>query len=247
MPLSFFDCNCQVGRFGAPRPGLALTPDDLEAELAHFGVARALAYHALAKEYSPAEGNRALLEDRRPWLEPCWVVMPHHTGELPAPRDLLREMDQAGVRAVRLFPKDHTWHLGEWSSGELLEALAQEGIVTLLDPEQTDWDEVDAVCRRHPQLPLILLRPNYRTARFLYPLFERHANLHIEFSFYQAHQGIEEVCQRFGAHRLVFGSGLPTFSPGGPVAMVTYADLGQSDKQVIASGTLCRLLGRDAS
>ena len=190
-PLSFFDCNCQVGRFGAPAPGLALTPDALEAELRHFGIARALVYHALAKEYSPAAGNRALLEERRPWLEPCWVVMPHHTGELPAPTPLLRQMTEAGVRAVRLFPKEHNWRLGEWSAGGLLSALAEERVATLLDLDQTDWDEVDAICESHPDLPLILLRPNYRTARCLFPLFERHPNLRIEFSLYQVHCGIE--------------------------------------------------------
>jgi len=247
MDLQFFDCNCQVGRFGAPAPGLALTPDEFEAELRHFGVACALAYHALAKEYSPTEGNRALLEDRRPWLEPCWVAMPHHTGELPAPEDLLREMRAADVRAVRLFPKEHNWRLGEWSAGELLAGLERERVVTLLDLEQTDWDEVDAVCEGHPDLPLILLRPNYRTARLLYPLFERHTNLRIEFSFYQVHRGIEEICARFGAERLVFGSGLPVFSPGGPIAMVTYAEVADREKQAMAGGTLARLLGRGTS
>lgn len=245
-PLHFFDCNCQIGRFGAPAPGLALTPEALEGELQHFGIARALCYHALAKEYSPAEGNRALLEDRRPWLEPCWVAMPHHTGELPAPQELLRQMHEADVRAVRLFPKEHNWRLREWAAGELLAVLAEARIATLLDADQTDWDEVDAICAAHPGLPLILLRPNYRAARFLYPLFERHANLRIEFSLYQVHRGIEEICQRFGAERLVFGSALPTFSPGGPVAMVTYADVNERDKEAMAGGTLARLLGREA-
>jgi predicted TIM-barrel fold metal-dependent hydrolase len=244
MPLAFFDCNCQVGRFGTPAPGLALTPEALEAELRHFGIARVLAHHALAREYAPAEGNRALLQDRRPWLEPCWVVMPHHTGEVPPPARLLREMAAADVRAVRLFPRDHSWRLGEWSAGELLAALEKKRIVTLLDQEQTDWDEVDALCEAHPDLPLILLRPNYRTARFLYPLFERHTNLRIEFSLYHVHRGLEEICQHYGAERLVFGTGLPAFSPGGPIALTTYADVPEADRRAMAGGTLALLLGR---
>jgi hypothetical protein len=244
MPLAFFDCNCQVGRFSAPAPGLALTPDALEAQLAYFGVARALCHHALAREYSPAEGNRALLEDRPPWLEPCWVVMPHHTGELPPPAQLLREMQDADVRAVRLFPKDHGWSLREWGSGELAAALESQRVVTLLDLDQTGWDDVDAACGAHPDLPLVVLRPNYRAARSLYPLLERHANLRIEFSLYQVHRGIEEICERFGADRLLFGTGLPVFSPGGPVAMVTYAEVADSARRAMAGGTLARLLGR---
>jgi len=151
----------------------------------------------------------------------------------------------ADVRAVRLFPKEHSWRLGESSAGELLDALARERIPTLLELDQTDWDEVDALCAAHPDLPLVVLRPNYRMARCLYPLFERHPKLRIEFSLYQVHRGIEDICGRFGADRLVFGSGLPFFSPGGPVAMVTYAELSERDRQAMAGGTLLRLLRRE--
>jgi predicted TIM-barrel fold metal-dependent hydrolase len=64
----------------------------------------------------------------------------------------------------------------------------------------------------------------------------------IEISGYQPHRAIEEIAQRFGARRLLFGSGLPVFEPGSAVAMVTYAELPQDQKQMIAGGNLESLL-----
>lgn len=189
-------------------------------------------------------GNLAVAEmaARRQWLEPCWVAMPHHTGEVPPPEELLSEMRKRGVKAVRLFPSLQNWLLTDYGAGELLAALESAQIPTLVDFEQTDWDRIHQLCSAYPGLPLVLLRVGYRIDRQVYPLLERHANLHLEISGYQVHHGIEEISRRFGAHRLLFGTALPSFEPGSAVAMVTYADLPFEQKQLIAAGNLESLL-----
>jgi len=243
--MEFFDCNCMVGRWGQPQPGQFHTADDLQRELERCGIARALVSHSLAKELDPGTGNAALARELsgRERLAPCWVVMPHHTGELPPPDELCERMVAQGVRAARLFPQAHNYGLAEWCSGELLAELEKRRIPVFLDHEQTNWDEVDAVCTAHPELPLILLRVGYRAHRFLYPLFERHPNLHVEISWFQAHNGIADCTRRYGAERLLFGSALPHFTPGGPIAMIAYAQMPDDDKALVAGGNLRRLLG----
>ena len=51
---------------------------------------------------------------------------------------------------------------------------------------------------------------------------------------------------RFARHlpveRLLFGSGLPFFSPGGMITHVTYSGLPESDQQKILAGNLERLI-----
>ena len=49
-------------------------------------------------------------------------------------------------------------------------------------------------------------------------------------------------CFRFGAKHIVYGGGLPFFSPGGPRFQVTYADISPEQKRSIAGGTLKNLL-----
>jgi len=244
--LLFFDCYCQVGRYGTPGPGEPLEPREVLDAMQRAGISRALAIHALAKELAPIEGNDliVMLAREHQWIEPCWVAMPHHTREMPAAGVLLAAMRNSGVRSVRLFPSLHGWRMNEYGTGELLSALGAACVPTFVDLDQTNWDEVDQVCATHPGLPLVVLRVTYRIDRTLYPLLEKHQNLRIEISGYQPHRGIEEIAARFGAHRLLFGSGLPVFEPGSAVAMVTYAELPEDQKQMIAAANLEALLAQ---
>lgn len=243
--MDFFDCNCMIGRFGQPQPGQFWSADDLERELERCGIARALVFHALAKELDPALGNTALMEEiaGRARFAPCWVVLPHHTGEMLPPDQLCAQMAQRGVRAVRMFPQAHNYSLAEWCSGPLLAALEERQVPLFLDHDQTNWNEVEAVCSAHPRLPLVLLRVNYRAHRALYPLLERHPNLHLEIGIFVAHNAIEDCARRCGAARMLFGSGLPHYNPGGPIANIMYSHVADADKALIAAGNLRRLLG----
>jgi len=243
--MDFFDCNCMVGRFGVPQTKQFHTPDALDRELKRCGISRALVYHSYAKELDPATGNAALANEIRghPALVPCWVVMPHHTGEMPAPDELCDQMAANGVKAARLFPQLHNYPLAEWCTERLFGALASRRIPLLIDYDQTNWDEINAMCVAHPGLPLVVVRPDYRVHRRMYPLLEQHQNLHVEIGWLVAHQGIEDCVRRFGAERLLFGSCLPHYTPGGPIAMVAYAQIPEADKALIAGGNLRRLWG----
>ncbi|UCH35251.1 MAG: amidohydrolase family protein [Armatimonadota bacterium] len=243
--MDFWDCNCMVGRFGQPLPGQFHSADDLEAELERCGIARALVFHALGKELDPATGNAALADDLADGKRfvPCWVVMPHHTDEMPPAEELCERMAEQGVRAARVFPQAHGYSLAEWCSGELLTALERRRIPVFVDHDETNWDAVNSVCAAHPDLPFVLLRPNYRVHRSLYPLLERHPNLHIEIGIFVAHDALADCARRYGAERMLFGSALPHYTPGGPIANIMYSELSDADKALVAGGNLRRLLG----
>ena len=64
----------------------------------------------------------------------------------------------------------------------------------------------------------------------------------IETSYFQAHDGIALVAERWGAHRLVFGTGLPIWDPGLPLAGLRFAGLSDADYAAVAGGTLPTLM-----
>ena len=244
MKLDFFDCNAQIGRFGTPVAESFFAPGELLEKLAPLGIRRALVYHALAKELHPADGNPVLLDEIEGLpLTPCWVAMPHHTGEMPQPFELVERMKAYGVPAARLFPTLHSFSLSDWCAGDLLDAFEANRVPVFLELAQTNWDHIAAALVSHPDLRLVLVQTSYRCDRLLYPLLEKYPNLAIEISNYMVSGGIEAICGRFGASRLLFGTGSPMLEPGGPVAMVTYAEIADEDKQLIAAGNLERLLG----
>ncbi len=241
---SFFDCNAQIGRYGVKHPEAFTTADALADEMARVGISEALVMHSMAKEYAPKVGNQMLLDETRgrDAMHACWVVMPHHTDEMPGPDDLLAQMKQAGVRAVRAFPVAHSWRLSDWCAGDLLDMLEGHRIPLFLDMDQTNWDIVADLLMAHPKLNLCLLKPSYRGDRMMYPLMEKYENLRIDVATYAVPSGIEEVCGRFGAGRLLFGSGLPVTEAGPSIAQITYADISDADKRLIAGDTLRSLL-----
>ena len=241
--ISFFDCNAQIGRYGVKHPEAFTTADELVKEMEYCGISEALVYHSMAKEYAPSVGNEMLLEEiKGKPLHPCWAVMPHHTGEMPPPDELLAQLKGKGVRAVRAFPVAQSFRLSDWCAGELLDMLEANRIPFFLDMDQTNWEDVAGILKAHPKLNLCLLRISYRGDRMMYPLMEKYETLRIEAATYQVNRGIEEVCKRFGAKRLLFGTGLPVTEAGPSIAQITYADISDEEKRRIAGDNLRGLL-----
>ncbi len=244
--LNLFDANCMLGRIFAPKRGFPLSVNELLAVMDDFEIAEALAYHALSKEHHPALGNRLLMDeiascDR---LHAAWVLMPSHTGEFPPEEQLVDQLIAEGVNAVRVFPHpdSHNFPLRPWAAGPLLKSLQRKRIPLFVDQEEIDFDTVHDLCRGYPELPLVLTNVGYRSDRFLYPLWQKFPNLHIELSSYCGHGSIETVVERFGARRFLFGTRLPYFTPGSAVGTLGYAAISESDRRLIAGDNLRNLL-----
>lgn len=244
--LRWIDCNARIGRWSNPRPEQFTEIDDLLAAWDRVGIDGGLAHHAWAWEWSPARGNDALLEAIGPHerIRPCFVALPHATREVDPVLEFARRVRDARG-AVRIFPGKHQWSVREWCAGALFDALQCAGVPLLVDIGEVDWEGIAAILAAHPRLRVIVLETFYRIDRRLYALMERHPSLHLEANTYGPFFGVEGIVERFGAGRLVFGTGVPEFETGGPMALVAYADISAEDKAKIAGGNLLRLLGEE--
>jgi hypothetical protein len=244
--LEFFDCSCSVGRTGYPHLLDIPDADGLLREMEIAGVEEALVYHTAARDGHPPLGNARLLEEirGRSGLYPVWVLLPHHTGEMPPPKELLSEMKDKGIRAARLYPTrlQHGFTLADWCAGELLRALERARFPLILDIEIVTWEEVFSLLDRYPRLPLILSNFSYRHNRYLYPLWEKFSNLYVEISRFMGGGAVEDAVRRFGAARLLFGTNMPQYTGTAAVARLTYADISKEGKGAIAGHNLRRLL-----
>lgn len=244
--MDFFDVNCTIGRPATPPRHGPLTLNGLLAAMDRAGIGRALVCHALSLEAHPSIGNAAVTRETAGYdrLVPCWAVLPPTTAEAPSPDALLDAMREAGVRAVRFCPSAgrHGWPLGSGDAQRLLAALAERRVPALLDSTEATWEQIEAMAKAHPRLPLVLLGVGYRAIRSLYPLLDAAANVLVEISLYQICGGLREGVERFGARRFLFGTNLPRFEPGCAVASVLYADIPDDAKRLIAGENLAHLL-----
>jgi predicted TIM-barrel fold metal-dependent hydrolase len=250
-PVSLFDANAIVGPLALRQPGAPEDVPSLLATMADYGLGRALVTHTVAKWHYPPAGNDRLMREivGHDQLAACWVVLPAATCEVPPETEQVTRLLAAGVRAARLCPTAHRLRLDSWVVDPLLGALAEHRIPMLLDfdtrhwSENLPWDDIERAARSFPSLPIVLVRLGHADVRSLFPLLDRCPNLYVETSYYQGHDGIRLLVERWGADRLIFGTGLPIWDPGLPITGLTYAGLAADDLRAVAGGTLDRLLG----
>jgi hypothetical protein len=267
MDLGFFDVNAFLGDSPTPQPGAPADAAGLLALMDRNGIDEALVYHAGAVHYEAGTGNEALAEQLRAIpgvgaipgvrgrLHPSWVVMPPTTGTDPSPADLARALGRSGVKAVRILPS-RCGSLRGCIYGPLLRGLADAGVVALIDFELPhylqhlrliDWDGLDWLLGEYPALPVVLIRVGQAVDRALFPLLDRRANLHIETSYYLGAGALERLCGRFGAHRALFGTGMPRYTPGAAVTLISYSGLDGPARGRVAGDNLRAMLARVAT
>jgi hypothetical protein len=244
--LHYFDANCMVGRPAYPHYLDLPDSTSLLGEMDRAGVDEALVYHVMARDADPPLGNRLLMDEihDEPRLHPCWILLPQHTEEMPPPDILLKEMEKNDVRAARLYPtKDfHSFSMADWSVGSLLSALEDAKVPVIMDIEIVWWETIHTVMERHPKLRVIANSVSYRHNRFSYPLFEKYEHLYVEMSRYMGAGTIEQVCRKYGASHILFGSNMPQYTASAAIPLVTYAEISGHEKAAIAGDTLKQLL-----
>src|SRR5262249_21371978 len=156
-------------------------------------------------------GNRQLLDliADEPRLRPCWVMLPDSCGEIGRPDEFAAAATIAGVQAIRAYPHDHGYDLAGPDAAPVLDAITATGHLLLVDAPQTTWPQVEAVATARPTLPVVVCKPGYRSLRRIAGILDRTANVHIGLSNFSSHCGVEWLAERFGAHRLLFGTGSP--------------------------------------
>jgi predicted TIM-barrel fold metal-dependent hydrolase len=247
VDLTLFDASALLGRHPTSSAGVP-TAAELTSRLDRFGIADALVGHTASWLHDPATGNAWLAEvlagaDR---LRACWVVLPGGTGELGEPDQLTARMRTAGVAAARAYPADHGWSLTTADAAPLLDALAAAALPLFVDVEQAGWDDLAACATAHPSLRIVVCRTGYRALRRLAGLLAAAANVWVETSTLATHQGLEWFADRFGAQRLVFGTGLPLRDPAEAVTRLLLSDLDDAAACAIGGGNLRGLLaGRE--
>jgi predicted TIM-barrel fold metal-dependent hydrolase len=246
QPLDFYDCNGMVGaRRQVMHPGSHYDSGEYIRKMEHYGIARGLVCHAVAVENEPMEGNLALtkLIKNYPNLRPVFAALPHHTGEFPEPDAFRVFLKENNAAAVTILPRSYLHGTEDWVCGGLLSMLSECRVPLIAALGEITYADVHRFLTGCPRLRLILTNLHYNCARNLYPLLGKFENLYIETIGFKVHGGIEDVCEKFGAGRLVFGTNAPLYAGSGAVGMITYAPVTREEKQMIASGNLERILG----
>jgi uncharacterized protein len=101
----------------------------------------------------------------------------------------------------------------------------------------------DEIARAFPIMKFVLLGMGGDEWRMATVVAEKTLNLVLEVSGSFSPDKIQFAVEHTGAHRLVYGSGLPYVDPASVIGLVEDAEIPDSDKKMIFEGTARRLFG----
>jgi len=250
MSFKILDSFCGIGRWAKRDIITPSTVDEVVAQLDRFGISRALVYSNRIRQLSQAdECNQTLVEmiNNNERLIPAFSLALNPYEADNGVDSCFGLMRDAKARALWInspfASKKLTHSLRRWQLGEWLDRCSKAKLPVLLYAEGLPPDNIDTLCREFPDLKVILTSVMYSGDSFLYPLLRAHPNLYVSLGHMYIPAGNPELFVRHhGYKRLIFGSGLPDFSPGGMITHVMYADISDTAKSAIFSDNLATLL-----
>ena len=248
--MEFFDCNCYFGRPSKPgeSPKVCADVDDLLAELNRAGIVRAIVWSIAQLDASPQHGNALLAEAIRPHpnLFGAWTILPPQTGEIP-PDKLIGDMKANRIVALNVFPTANRYLPNAVTMGPVLEEMTTRRIPLFYSikhnqpglGERGAWAGVHDLLEDFPELTVIITdHGSWGSDRYFRPLLENFPRVFVDTAIYFLDGGIEDLVERYGPGRLLFGSGLPEHFPGGMMLAIRHGEIPENAKTAIASGNL---------
>lgn len=247
-PLRFFDVNAAYGAFPNKPAEARWTLGHLLEDMDLADIAGALTHHHQAVFSEPMTGNRRLLKEIEPHrarLAPCWIALPEVGGEFPTAIDFVREMQDSGVRAVRIEVDAFSFPVTPRVWQPLRDSLGRAGVLCIfaVSYARNDFAKVDSLLELFRDVNCVLVNHGWMQWRNVCALLEAHPHLHIEFSHFQANRAVEYFSDRFGVNRCLFGTGLPHRAAGAARGFFDFSLRNREDVAQMAGGNLSRLLG----
>ncbi|MCR5485801.1 MAG: amidohydrolase family protein [Clostridiales bacterium] len=182
--------------------------------------------------------------DKGIFMRGVWAVLPPYTDETPKPEALFDEMKKNNIGAVYINPSVHRYVPDMLTLGKTLSVIEENKIPIILSTEYgVSMELIYKIMRAFPRLRALISDTDcWPNARRLYPLISEYENAVLDLSYVMDAGGIEDMTSRFGAEKLLFGTGFPARYPGSVLAMVRGADISERERELILGKNLENIL-----
>jgi predicted TIM-barrel fold metal-dependent hydrolase len=246
--IEYVDAFLPVGRINRAAVQSPREFSDALKIMDDYFVKEALVYSTVALN-DPELNNITTGEYENPRVHKIWAFDPAYVVR-ESPEQFLQRALKNKAKAIMANPLMRDWRVDRSPRFlELAQLLEKRKIPLLLvhrawdsGQDVIDWYQMIDFCNRFPNLPVITWEWRSRANRPLFDALSQADNLKLSLSSIWQSQMVRQICEAFGAKRLIFSLGLPFLNPGSFQGVVQYAAIPDSDKQAIASGNIQKIL-----
>lgn len=231
--MRVFDAHRIVGP--QPATGIGESISDLLERLDQLGIDGAAVTDS--RHLNAAHSSSTVSGDPRVTVVPVLVPGVADSGTPTSIDDL------ADVGMVRVCPVRNRFDALGPVAMEWWRELSDRRVAVAIDASEVGLELVGGMVHAVPSMRILVLTPGYRELRRLGELLSTSDAVYIETGTLVAAGAIEWLARNFGAERLVFGTGAPTWDDAGPRFQLDHLELPAAEVQLIAAGNADRLIG----
>lgn len=172
-------------------------------------------------------------------------------NQADAANEVIHALDVLGLSGLFLQPAEEHFRIADRRVWPLLEVCAERGkpvVIAAGYPLVSEALQIADLAGRFPTVAVVMTNGGQFNISGLGQLDAELAlascpNLSIQTTAVYRQDFIERVIDKFGAHRVMFAGGSPTFDPAYEILRARRAQVSESDKAMVLSGTAMRIFG----
>ncbi|MQG18635.1 MAG: hypothetical protein FI687_02520 [SAR202 cluster bacterium] len=246
--VKVWDSNASLG----PRHDFKVSVDNADQtieEMDRLKIEKAVVYSPHAVGFDSRDGNNYLLDliNSNKRLIPQFVFNPTWDNL----EQFQQEVDRNKISSVRMTPSVHQYPFENWIVKPWLNWLQEEKIPLWLPisyeflstEPPVNPSELHQTIRQYPKLQVVIADVHYKYS-WIYQLLEALPNCHIEISQFIGTGAIEELIERLGHERVLYGSGFPENNFGRQLYSIHQSELQKNILEDICHKNVKALLER---
>ena len=234
--MKIIDINMSLG--SRDYAGREVTLSHLLAVMEDYHIDHGVCYHYHAL-LDPKDGNSkmaALAKESGGKLSVCAVLDPILGADnLPGEGTLQERLAQFKPACLRVFPDTAKvpFHPIYWE--EILDAANALALPVIVDCayDNNFYTNLPQTVLEYPDVKFILIREGCCRSRRIVPLLQKRENICFTTERMLDNLQIEELEERCGCDKLLFGSGYPEVCHSGPLGLNLYANITEENREKI--------------
>ena len=234
--MKIIDVNLSVG--GRDSYGEMIELDALLVQMRLYRIDHAVCWNEYAM-LDPQSGNARMWELAKHADGKVGVsaVLDPILGEqsLPGSGNLTDRLKALHPESVHIFPTDNRTIFTAFYWEEILRAVNVLSLPLIVDDDYSPefFAVLPEIADRYPDVKFILVRYGLCRGRHVMPLLQKCKNVYFTIENMLDNGQIEEIRERIGVDKLLFGTSWPKLSPSGALGLALYADISEEDREKI--------------